>query len=714
MQQEDQFASKWRIAKACARCHRLKSKCVYEDPTFQTCKRCFNLRLKCSVDEDPTAITARKRKHTRSHQQVASRISKFLEGIEKELEFFEERLPQENSQYHAQLSLISSRLNLAGARLTDTFSLHDNNGVQLLLPGVHPDTNLAHELIHTHKILSEKEARRRFNYFLDEMLPFFPVLALLKCLHDFDTLLRTDSVLLLACIYITTINDNGLSDQKPSKEANRQLHETLDHYITAEVSKHIFDRATAFTYRLAVTCLILSLWTIPSDQKGQFRSQVHLINSHVVSLCADVGNVATCQLKALADDSSLERNNLRTLLSVYSCCGSLSFSLPRFRVVSWCLRHDIAIKQLLTRHGDRIPTREDIYLCAFTRLVRKGQEIFDHFISHGVTVSFLSADSSVKVKCPSQDTTLANITISMDRFKAELAQILADSGLIDPRTLIPFPDAEFRKYSLIFVYNQLMLMNHDTLLSWQIFHMKPDADNLQIIPLIKHHVEKFKEACDNIMTYYIEMNQISSKNYPTWMQYRCVHSLISLVRLLILIKTKGKGFELEGFDEIRQKLDYYTDSVLRILETNVREYDSVASARVKSIIERIVKWKKVVESLKSSMKLDYINITQTVKGQEMEKLKDPTSAPVNDRKRVKIEVPEEDDRDQPKTSDSLSSFDTEAFLPQFPDITMATSTEIFKDFDRDFLRFFNPTEFQIGFDEASMLLNEDAENGYSL
>ncbi|PVH20330.1 hypothetical protein CXQ85_002117 [Candidozyma haemuli] len=685
MHQEDQFSSKWRVAKACARCHRLKSKCVYEDPTFKTCKRCFNLGLKCSVDEDPTAVNARKRKHTRTHQQVASRITKLLDGIDKELEFFEEKQPQENSEFHSSLSLLSAKLNQAGARLADSFSLNGKASIQVGLPNIHPNTNVTHELIYTHKVLSEQEARRRLSYFLNEMLPFFPIVALSRSLHDFDTLMKTDSTLLLTCIFITTVNDNALSDESPSKESNRRLHETLSHYVTTEISKHIFERSTAFTYHLAISCLLLSLWSIPSDRKGQFRSQVDLVNAHGVSLCADVGNVSTYQIKALADDNSLERNNLRTFLAVYSCCGSLSFSLPRFRIVSWCLRHDIAIKQLLTRYEQSIPTPEDVFVCCFTRLVRKGQEIFDYFISHGVTVSFLSTESGAKVRTRSDDTTFASVTNSLERFKVELTMILAESGLIDPQTLAPRPEAEIRKYCLIIVYHQLMMMNHDTLLSWQIFHMKPEADNSQIIPLIKHHVNRFKEACDAILSYYIKMNQISSKNYPTWLQYRCVHALISLVRLLILIKTKAKGFELDGFDEIKQKLDYYIHNVRSILDNNVKAYDSVVSGRVKLIVDRIVKWKKVVESSKSSMKLDYINITQTMKGQEMEKLKDPTSAPSNGRKRIKVEVQEDVEKGTENTPDSGTSFDPEEFLPQFPDLTMASNTEIFKDFDRDFL-----------------------------
>lgn len=708
---EDQFSSKWRVAKACARCHRLKSKCVYEDPTFKTCKRCFNLGLKCSIDEDPTAVNARKRKHTRTHQQVTSRISKLIDGIEKELEFFEEKKPQENSEYSSLLSLLSSKLNLAGARLSDSFSLV-KKPKEGKIPEIPPDTNVAHELIYTHKVLSEQEARKRFTYFLDEMIQFFPIVALLQELKDFDSLIKIDPTLLLTCIYVSTVNDNALSDKLPTNETNRELHEILYHIVTTEISKHIFERSTGFTYHLAISCLILSLWGIPSDRKCQFRTHVDLVNAHGVSLCADVGNVSTYQIQALADDNSLERNNLRTFLAVYSCCGSLSFSLPRFRIVTWCLRHDIAIKQLLTRYGNSIPTPEDIFVCCFTKLVRKGQEIFDYFISHGVTVSFLSRESGTKARGRSDDTTFASVTNSLERFKVDLAQIMAESGLIDPLTSAPRLEAPVCKYSLIIVYHQLMMVNHDTLLSWQIFHMNPDADNLLTVPLIKHHFNKFKEACSSILTYYIEMNQVSSKNFPTWLQYRCIHSLISFVRLMILIKTEGKGFELEGFEEMKQKFDYYIYHVRSILETNSVSYDSIVSARCKLIVDKIVKWKKVVESLTGSMKLDYIKVTQTMKGQEMEKLKEPSTTSSNGKKKIKVEPKEEDVKANETNSDSGTSFDPQDFLPQFPDLTMSSNTEIFKDFDRDFLRFMNPTEFQLGFDESSLFLNGDSQGSY--
>ncbi|SGZ49524.1 CIC11C00000000452 [Sungouiella intermedia] len=63
---ESQFATKWKVAKACARCRRLKTKCIFEDPTYDSCHRCYGLGIKCSVEEDPTAETYKRRSQQKS------------------------------------------------------------------------------------------------------------------------------------------------------------------------------------------------------------------------------------------------------------------------------------------------------------------------------------------------------------------------------------------------------------------------------------------------------------------------------------------------------------------------------------------------------------------------------------------------------------------------------------------------------------------------
>ncbi|GME94642.1 unnamed protein product, partial [Ambrosiozyma monospora] len=55
------FANKFRRLRACARCHRLKMRCVFEDPKFESCTRCFKAGISCSMTEDPTINTAKTR-----------------------------------------------------------------------------------------------------------------------------------------------------------------------------------------------------------------------------------------------------------------------------------------------------------------------------------------------------------------------------------------------------------------------------------------------------------------------------------------------------------------------------------------------------------------------------------------------------------------------------------------------------------------------------
>ncbi|ODV62325.1 Zn(II)2Cys6 transcription factor domain-containing protein ASCRUDRAFT_74731 [Ascoidea rubescens DSM 1968] len=63
------FANKWRQVRACARCHRLKMRCAYDDPSYTSCKRCFSAGVECSLYHDPTSKfkTTRPRKKQKTN-----------------------------------------------------------------------------------------------------------------------------------------------------------------------------------------------------------------------------------------------------------------------------------------------------------------------------------------------------------------------------------------------------------------------------------------------------------------------------------------------------------------------------------------------------------------------------------------------------------------------------------------------------------------------
>lgn len=716
------FASKWRVAKACARCHRLKSKCVFEDPTYASCQRCYLLKVKCSVDEDPTAETNRRRsKYTKSATQVATKLEKLLEKVEDELQLLGKVLADVQPQTESKLALLLARFQGAGAQLasvsgTDQIpAATEENG----LPHIPIGSNLAHQLIFTHKILPEHEARLRFDYFRKHMLIYYPIISFPQKLEDFDELLLAHPVLLVTCIFVTTVNDNGLSGHgSDARKANRTLNATLSHYVNWFLAHHIFIKAADFSFHLVISCLILSLWCVPPGKVGQFKSQIDLICSFSLSLCIDVGDVTMYDLDAVVQDDSVERNNLRAFLGLYCCCGSLGFSLPRFNLVAWSRRHELAVQRLLEPLPDEgIPSRNDRFLCYYARIIRVGQELFDFFAVNGVSMHFLSSEDKssalggigVSRLEESGSLPLANITLVLKNYESTLSKILYESGFIDDKDLALKHEAPKEKYALLLTYYQLMMMTHDNLVSWCICRItgqkvpEDDSDSL----VISQHVIKFGEICEKILQCFVDINAEPTTNYPTFFYYRALHALISLIRLLILVKSELLSSHLAGLSLVRFKLKDYHEKVTQIVETNLEMFDLSISQKVLLILLRIRKWVHVVgnydRSTTDAVHIDFIQLTDMSKGQEIEKLRDPTAQP---RKRMKMSNGTAETTPvsealvlQPETSPVKAEEEQKTDFPDMrfgadpSDVNKYTNysiQEIFKEIDEDVLRYLNP------------------------
>lgn len=716
-EESPQFAAKWRVVKACARCHRLKSKCVYEDPTYSSCRRCYELGVKCSVDEDPTAENARRRNNTKLALQVALRIDKLLHSVEKELQLMDAVQEDECAQKFA---LLSARLQAAGAKLAAS----KDDSADKEFPDIPIGSNLAHQLIYTHGIITEEEARLRYEYFLTHMLVFYPIISLPYKLGDFEELLEQNPVLLMTCVLVTSVNDNGISE----RSANRELNHKLNHYVNWFLAHHIYIQASDFSFHLVAACLILSLWCVPPRKVGQFKSQIDLMCSFSLSLCIDVGNVALFALDVVLRDESVERNNLRSFLGLYCSCGSLGFSLPRFNFVAWSRRHELAVLRLLTPLPDlSLPTRNDRFLCYYAKVTRVGQELFDFFQVNGVNMHFLSSDNKsnglgglhVSLLEESGTMPLANITAVLKTYESTLSKTISESGFIEEESLSPRADAPKEKYALLLTYYQLMMMAHDNLVSWCIMRItgeKPQEDTSDSL-LITQHVIKFGEVCEKILQCFVEINSEPTTNYPTFFYYRPLHALISLIRLLILVKSEVLTAHLTGIDLVHFKLQEYYEKVTRIVERNETMFDLSVCKQVSVVLQRINKWVNLVTNYDRSrgnlVSLDFIKLTDMSKGQEIEKLKPP---PENPRKKAKlssdtlptpVEIPQ-------STIDELPQEDFPEMLRFAADPTEVSKyttnysiQEIFKELDEDILRYLNPYEPNLDVDNQGSSLFTD-------
>lgn len=743
---ESQFATKWKVAKACARCHRLKSKCIYEDPTYSSCRRCYALGIKCSVDEDPTADNARRRNQVRKASQVAARIDKLLKSVEAEMEHLENAYTETDALSVSKLRLQAEKLQKAGMKLAaaagdptmvrttaSSDSLSDDTLGEDAFPRISPHANLAYELIFTHKVVDYDEAVRRYAYFHEHMLIYYPIIALPRKLEDFDTVLAEHPVLLVTCIYVTTVNNQAQALSGDSAN-NRRLNAVLGHHVNRVLANRIFVEATDFSYHMVLACLILSLWCVPPDKVGQFKSQIDLISSFSLSLCIDVGNVTMYDRDAVLLDDSPERNNLRAFLGLYCCCGLLGFSLPRFKLVAWSQRHELSIKRLLEESGRSIPSRNDRFLCYYARIIRVGQELFGYFAVNGVSMHFLSSEEKssglgglpVSRLEESGTLPLANITMVLKNYESTLHTILYESGFINKDSLTPKEEAPKEKYSLLLTYYQLMLMTHDNLVSWCICrltsdkHKVPTSRDSEDALLIKQHIVKFGEICEKILQCFVDINEEPTVNYPTFFFYRALNALISLIRLLVLVKSEILLSQLLCLGQVRFNLQSYFEKISSIVETNKVMFDLNICSRVSLILKRVSKWVQVVTNydrlldLSDAVNIDFIKLTDMSKGQEIEKLADPMHS--NKKRKLNALVNAEEVQQNGNSHSNGDSVDN----TYFPDVlrfavdpselsryaTSYSIQDIFKEMDQDILRYLNPFESADADGASSNFFNE--------
>lgn len=667
--------------------------------------------LKCSVDEDPTAEGARKHSVRKNASLVVSRVKKLVVKLEEELAALHEENVEVDDVSKEKLEIQATRLVQLGEKLGGSRAISENDP----WPRIAYGTNMVRSLIEVHGFISESEARARYRFFQESMLVYYPIISFPKKLEDYDLLLQESPLLLLTCIYVTTVNHHGVL----TASENRKLNQVLRHYVNDYLAHQVYIQAMGFSYHLVLACLILSLWCVPPDQVGVFKSQVDLITSFSVSLCMDVGNVTMYEQKLVHNDLSLERNNLRSFLGLYCCCGSIGFSLPRFKLVLWSRRHDLAILRLLEPSG-YLPSRNDWFICYYARVIRVGQELFDYFALHGVSMHFLSSEEKstglggqdVSNSSPYRNVALgllelAVLTISgvLKDYEQKLQVILRESGFIEPESLTVKPDSPMEKYALLLTYYQIMMMTHDNLVSWCIYRLtaekrkKLDVE-LRDLKLVAQHIDQFGRICEAILQCFLLINDTPTTSYPTFFFYRALHALISLIRLIVLVKSDVAVTYLS--DLLTQHLElqkYYNEVKLRV-ERNKQQFDLAICERVLLILDKISKWVSVVGhyDLTQTPSIDFLTLTGMSKGQEIEKLEDPAEPPLKRRKSVHEEKK----------------------LPEFPEIsrflldpselarytTNYSVQEIFKELDDDIVLFLNPFDTS-SFDGPGMnFLNE--------
>lgn len=756
-----QFESRWRQLKSCKRCHRLKIKCTFKDPSFKSCSRCFAIGVECSPDVDPTAKFAKKKtRKTKSEVDPVQKFKELLASAQSTLSSMAGLGENERNNLaplvddFSRLSESITKTVLPENTAMDTDSFQKLHKLEFpgsdIYPNIEFNCNLAQELVFKHNLISLQEAKLRFQFFHEEMLPYYPMLSFSYELSDFDYLMQNSPMILLACIYVTTVNDNGLSAGATNYEKrtnNRAMNRLLMYYIESFLSYHVYIRSQDFTYHLIYASLILSLWCLPPHNVGHFKSQINLLTAYNISLCINSGRNSSQKTSKLLLDNSHERNDLRIFLSVYCCCGSLGLSLPRYKLVTWSNSHSNAITKLLTKDSaNDLPKRIDRYLCYYSKAIYLGQEMLDFLSLTDITSAF---DSYNNDKSNSTETmihklwdrnaiTMSNSKIILDNYERKLYLTLVDSGFMITPTKEKPPK---EKHLLSIVYYHILMIVYDNLISGYLYSrkaafMQPESstffdDTNSLIYL--QHIGKLITTCENLLKTFIKLNS-ETMNYPTFVYYRALHALTLLIRLQLLVKSHSLS-PTDNSLNLEINVEYFYDKIQKIVIDGQTEKDLLICSKMAFILNKIHNWMKVSVNYKSQPNVvtdnelngksdanaNFIKLTDMSKDQEIENLQPPKSdvieGPLPKRRRTEFRTASPASRSVTPVQILNNSHGLPPMLKVSDDpsetYTLANSAsiqEIFKEINTDVLSYLNPLELNFEFNDAFGM--DDFMNGF--
>lgn len=559
------FAANFRRLRACARCHRLKMRCVFENPTFESCTRCFKSGLRCSPTDDPTLCYAKPRPRKKMKmkgngaisrlQQTINEVNKILKVIELDsTQIGIENYNDEDCMTAENLSILQNQLletqkllfhtinakkRISGVEAASSINSIKQGSVKSIpnLPWISNESNIIKEVIRL-GIISDIDARYRMQYFFDEIYVYWPCVSFPEY-YTYEWLVENDPLTLLAIITVTCLND-------------ADLHDTLLYYLEEKLSVK-----TAITGDISVSFiqvyLLLSLWCSPPRKWGSYKHQMSLLMALNLSLCLDLGNEVCKGLTRVIRDKSNERQMVRAFMSVYACCGSLGLSLPRFKVVNWTPIHEKCC-QLLTLGESN---EADKFLFHYCKLVALGEEIFQYFCPNGFSVSNRSDGLS--------NEELKNIMIN---YEVRMHQIVVDSNL--------FTSIAKSKNLLSIIYYQLLMTMYDYVVCRVL--LKKDT----ITEVYIQTLTRLIKASEKIIDSFSELCEQTS-NFPTFFYYRPVHAIVALIRARLLVKIQN----LEMFVDVERAYAKVNHSLFE-----VRKKSKVAD-KMSAMLSRISKWMKV-------------------------------------------------------------------------------------------------------------------------
>lgn len=652
-----EFAQNWRKLKACARCHRLKSKCYYNDPSYNSCVRCYQARVECSLDFDPTSKNRipRPRKKVKlinipEFKKLASYISKlqnstfedenkekvvatmvqqlsglrnvrlqlsnFLSQIDNVIQhkdFELQRLTiadlKDSNEKQNKDALKEGSINFTNTMNTDNSIPNSNEETPTEIPTLPPlvitnqnlpiipfERNLIQELMKL-KYLTMDILIKKFKYFKEKVLPFWPMMKI-PDFFNIDFMIKNKPLLLATVIVNSCITSDDL-----------QLYNIVCYYLDMRLSYRIFILGD-ITIDIIQSYLLLSIWNPPPKQWGTFKHQLHLLTSLNLNLVVDMGS--KCEqilidhrnnvLNALPEDrhkliSFGDLEILRLFLMIYGSCGSMGLSLPKFKSVVWTSKHDLVgnfIYNNLIKNNPE-PERTDVLIFYLSKVVSIGQEIVN------------------QLDKPHNDIDLLNSFINDSEDK--LMKLMMEYKLTDINVL---QSKENRLIGL--TYQQILLLLYDHLIyqnlsSSLIFYVSQNGN-------INENSNKFYKLSVKLMGKLILCGKKLIENFititeetltiPTFFIYRPMNAIISLIKAKILIKLLIHRIEynenqMNKLNDIHHQINAKTPTVnkedISNLDFNLRAFFNMFYRKFEKLTKGSATFEKMFTIIKKLKKL---------------------------------------------------------------------------------------------------------------
>lgn len=572
------FVNKFKRIRACARCHRLKMKCVFEDPSFESCTRCFKAGIQCSVTDDPTLAYAKSRPRKRSKlkgtgvlgqlQLAINESNKLLLSFQRGEVEKSDAINLENlSTLQFQLSetqrLILHTMNSQKGKdfkenkdkskpeLSEASSINSiKEGVVKSIPSlpwISHNQNIMKEIIKL-EIITQNDAIKRTNYFFNELHSYWPCVSFPKH-YKYEWLLENEPLVLLSFITVTSLNDPD-------------LHDTLLYYLEDNLSVRTSITGN-ISFSFIQIYLVLSLWCSPPRKWGSYKHQMSLLMALNLTLCLDLGNEVYKNTPNVLKDGSPERHMIRSYMAVYSCCGSLGLSLPRFKVVNWTPVHEKCCQLLLMGEVNDA----DKFLYFYSKLVSLGEEIFQFLCPNGFPNISVRKNSSVG---SDSDSTINNSTLRsiMVGYEKKMQKLAVESNL--------FSSSSKMRNLLSIIYYQLLMTMYDYIVCRVL--LRRDVLTEVYLQTLNRLIKASEKVIDSFVTLCDQ-----TLNFPTFFYYRPMHALVALIRARLLVKTQQLDFEVNVEGE--------HDKVYNAI--NKLSKDSKVANKMGAILTRISKWMKV-------------------------------------------------------------------------------------------------------------------------